>query len=165
MADASKKIILVGVDDSAESSYSLEWTLDHVLLPMKGSSETSFFKIILLHIKPPASQVVRLAGPGSGDMITRVESDINLMASSVGKMAAEICEKKSFKDFEVQMMEGDARELLCKAVDKHKAEMLVVGSHGYGAFKRAVLGSVSDYCAHHAHCSVLIVKKPKSTAQ
>jgi nucleotide-binding universal stress UspA family protein len=26
---------------------------------------------------------------------------------------------------------------------------------------RAVLGSVSDYCAHHAHCTVMIVKKPK----
>ena len=25
---------------------------------------------------------------------------------------------------------------------------------------RAVLGSVSDYCAHHAKCPVVIVKKP-----
>jgi hypothetical protein len=27
-------------------------------------------------------------------------------------------------------------------------------------FDRAVLGSVSDYCAHHAKCPVIIVKKP-----
>ncbi|KAE9607451.1 putative rossmann-like alpha/beta/alpha sandwich protein [Lupinus albus] len=26
---------------------------------------------------------------------------------------------------------------------------------------RAVIGSVSDHCAHHARCSVMIVKKPK----
>jgi hypothetical protein len=26
---------------------------------------------------------------------------------------------------------------------------------------RAVLGSVSDYCTHHAHCTVMIVKQPK----
>jgi hypothetical protein len=26
---------------------------------------------------------------------------------------------------------------------------------------RAVLGSVSDYCTHHAHCTVMIVKKQK----
>lgn len=26
---------------------------------------------------------------------------------------------------------------------------------------RAFLGSVSDYCAHHAKCPVLIVKPPK----
>jgi nucleotide-binding universal stress UspA family protein len=29
------------------------------------------------------------------------------------------------------------------------------------SFCRAFLGSVSDYCAHHAHCSVMIVKQPK----
>ncbi|GMJ14090.1 hypothetical protein like AT2G47710 [Hibiscus trionum] len=49
---------------------------------------------------------------------------------------------------------------LCK--NKHQATVLVVGSHGYGLVQRAVLGSVSDYCAHHAHCSVMIVKKLKT---
>ncbi|KAK8557426.1 hypothetical protein V6N13_013697 [Hibiscus sabdariffa] len=57
---------------------------------------------------------------------------------------------------------GDPRNVLCEAVEKHNASVLVVGSHGYGPMKRAVLGSVSDYCAHHAHCSVMIVKKPKT---
>nr|ATE50921.1 universal stress protein 15 [Salvia miltiorrhiza] len=60
-----------------------------------------------------------------------------------------------------EVAEGDARNALCDAVENHHASVLVVGSHGYGAIKRAVLGSVSDYCAHHAHCSVMIVKKPK----
>ncbi|XP_007199013.2 universal stress protein A-like protein [Prunus persica] len=65
-------------------------------------------------------------------------------------------------DVTVELVEGDARNVLCDAVDRHHASVLVVGSHGYGAIKRAVLGSVSDYCAHHAHCSVMIVKKPKT---
>ncbi|CAL9023934.1 unnamed protein product, partial [Prunus brigantina] len=56
---------------------------------------------------------------------------------------------------------GGARNVLCEAVERHKASMLVSGSHGYGAMKRAVLGSVSDYCAHHARCTVMIVKRPK----
>jgi nucleotide-binding universal stress UspA family protein len=30
------------------------------------------------------------------------------------------------------------------------------------AFFFFCLGSVSDYCAHHTHCSVMIVKRPKS---
>ncbi|KAL9667710.1 hypothetical protein QQ045_002074 [Rhodiola kirilowii] len=62
---------------------------------------------------------------------------------------------------DLQVMEGDPRNALCEAVDKHHAATLVIGNHGHGAIKRAVLGSVSDYCDHHAHCSVLIVKKPK----
>ncbi|ESR36981.1 hypothetical protein CICLE_v100301792mg, partial [Citrus x clementina] len=65
-------------------------------------------------------------------------------------------------DAVVEVVEGDARNILCDAVEKHHASILVVGSHGYGAIKRAVLGSVSDYCAHHAHCTVMIVKRPKT---
>jgi nucleotide-binding universal stress UspA family protein len=43
-------------------------------------------------------------------------------------------------------------------VDKLGADVLVMGSHGYGLFKRALLGSVSDYCVRNANCPVLIVK-------
>lgn len=34
------------------------------------------------------------------------------------------------------MLEGDPRNVLCDAVDKYRAAMLVVGSHGYGTLKR-----------------------------
>jgi len=36
----------------------------------------------------------------------------------------------------VEVVEGDPRNVLCEAVEKHHASMLVVGSHGYGAIKR-----------------------------
>jgi Universal stress protein family len=35
-----------------------------------------------------------------------------------------------------EIHEGDARNVLCEAVERHHADMLVVGSHGYGAIKR-----------------------------
>lgn len=38
--------------------------------------------------------------------------------------------------FLAEVVEGDARNVLCEAVDKHHASALVVGSHGYGAIKR-----------------------------
>nr|CAB3466128.1 unnamed protein product [Digitaria exilis] len=64
-------------------------------------------------------------------------------------------------DVGYENMEGDARSVICEAVDRHHAEILVIGCHGYSKWKRAVLGSVSDYCTHHAHCSVMVVKRPK----
>lgn len=33
---------------------------------------------------------------------------------------------------------GGARNVLCEAVERHKASMLVSGSHGYGAMKRYI---------------------------
>lgn len=39
-------------------------------------------------------------------------------------------------DVSIEVVEGDARNVMCEAVDRHHASILVVGSHGYGAFKR-----------------------------
>lgn len=38
-----------------------------------------------------------------------------------------------------------------------RAGLLVVGSHGYGPFKRAALGSVATQVSHHATCPVVVV--------
>ena len=38
------------------------------------------------------------------------------------------------------------------------ADLLVVGSRGHGAFAGMLLGSVSQHCASHAHCPVVIYR-------
>jgi nucleotide-binding universal stress UspA family protein len=55
-----------------------------------------------------------------------------------------------------RVIQGHAAEVLVDASEG--AELLVVGSRGYGGFKDALLGSVSTYCVHHAHGPVTVVR-------
>ncbi|XP_021906650.1 universal stress protein PHOS34-like [Carica papaya] len=158
MATQEKQVMIVAIDESEHSMYALEWTLDHFFSPL---APNPLFKLVIVHAKPLATSVVGLAGPGAADVFPYVDADLKMIAARVVEKAKEFCQTKSVSDVTIQVIEGDARNVLCDAVEKHHASVLVVGSHGYGAIKRAVLGSVSDYCAHHAHCTVMIVKKPK----
>jgi nucleotide-binding universal stress UspA family protein len=40
------------------------------------------------------------------------------------------------------------------------ADLLVVGNRGHGEFVGMVIGSVSEYCAAHAHCPTLVHRAP-----
>jgi len=52
--------------------------------------------------------------------------------------------------------EGSAARVLIDAVGE--ADLLVVGSRGHGGFTNLLLGSVSQQCAQHAPCPVVIVR-------
>jgi nucleotide-binding universal stress UspA family protein len=53
---------------------------------------------------------------------------------------------------------GHPAELLVNA--SADADLLVVGSHGHRTFTGMLLGSVSMHCVHHAHCPVVVVRRP-----
>ena len=53
-----------------------------------------------------------------------------------------------------------AREVVDHA-KRHKADLIVIGTHGHGAVARFLLGSVADRVVHEADCPVIVTKKPK----
>lgn len=57
---------------------------------------------------------------------------------------------------------GRARDVILHEAEQWKADLIVVGSHGYSGWQRFWLGSVSHSIAANAHCSVEIVRcKPQ----
>jgi nucleotide-binding universal stress UspA family protein len=58
------------------------------------------------------------------------------------------------------ILEGNPAEAILGEAERFGADLVVVGSHGYGPVKRRVLGSVSQAVALHAPCSVEIVRCP-----
>jgi nucleotide-binding universal stress UspA family protein len=64
---------------------------------------------------------------------------------------------------EAKALHGDPAECLADVADEERAEMIVVGSRGLGAFKAVFLGSVSNALIGVARCPVLVVP-PGATA-
>lgn len=59
---------------------------------------------------------------------------------------------------EHKLVEGSAGVSICLVAKQLAPDVVVVGSHGRGFFKRVVIGSVSEYVARHCVTPVLIVR-------
>jgi nucleotide-binding universal stress UspA family protein len=66
---------------------------------------------------------------------------------------------RGFKATITEMVaEGHVGHSIIEAAEQLKADLIVVGAKGHSAIHRMLLGSVSDYVASHAECSVLVVR-------
>ncbi|XP_010921510.1 universal stress protein A-like protein [Elaeis guineensis] len=165
MADVAaieERRIVVAVDESEESIYALQWCL-HNLIHSAGEGATARNTLILVYARPPPPVYSPLDGTGylfSDEVTASIDKYSKDLAVSVMERARNICKDYSNMKVEEKVCVGDARDVICEMAQKLGADLLVMGSHGYGFIKRAFLGSVSDYCARNAKCPVLIVKRP-----
>ncbi len=143
MADSeTEKTIVVGVDGSPSSVNALHWAADQAQLT--GAS----VHVVATWELPTSYGWVPTYPPGfdaAGDV-----------AKGVDKTVKEELGEKPPVALRTSVVEGDAAQVL---VDLSKgADLLVVGSRGHGAFAGMLLGSVSEYCAAHSHCPVVVVR-------
>ncbi|RDX89619.1 Universal stress protein A-like protein, partial [Mucuna pruriens] len=156
--DKKDRKIMVAVDESQESMYALSWCITNLM------SDANNNKLLLLYVRPP-SAFYSLDAAGyifSTDVIDAMEKYSMKLANSVMERAEAIFRNLNATSINMERVVGigDAKNVICSAVKKLEADTLVMGSHGYGFFKRTLLGSVSDHCAKHAKCPVVIVKHP-----
>ncbi|XP_031388535.1 universal stress protein A-like protein isoform X2 [Punica granatum] len=155
--------IVVAVDESEESMYALTWCLKNLV--SSNFNDTLF----LVYANNPPPVYTAVDGSGylfSSDIIATMERYGGEVAESVMEKAKKICRDLGGGDddqikVETRVERGDARDVICKMVERLNADILVMGSHGYGLIKRAFLGSVSNHCAQNVKSPVMIVKKPK----
>jgi len=53
---------------------------------------------------------------------------------------------------------GNPAEIIVAFANRQKADLIVLGCRGRGAFKSLLLGSVSNRVVHETHCSVLVMR-------
>ncbi len=57
------------------------------------------------------------------------------------------------------ILPGPPRSVILEEAERWNADLIVIGSHGYGAWQRFLLGSVSQAVVTHAKCSVEVVRR------
>ena len=95
-------------------------------------------------------------------------SEIETAAKDHASKALERCSvdlNEHLKDLniaiETELLFGSPDSRIIEIAERIDADLIVLGSHGYNAWERLLLGSVSNSVVHHAACSVLVVRSRK----
>jgi nucleotide-binding universal stress UspA family protein len=139
--------IVVGSDGSPAATAALEWAV----------AEARLRDARLLVVHAWAVPVLAYGTPyGVGPTAELIEAERKAAAAALDA-ALERVDVEGV-ELERRVVEGPAAQSLLEAAEN--ADLLVVGSRGHGGFAGLLLGSVSQQCAQHAPCPVVIVRAP-----
>jgi len=117
-------------------------------------------EVRVLHVvEPPTLLVAREMGGYDQALDAMWEAERKEAEALVTKIAGRLRPKCLKVTPTVQ--QGDPKSKIIEAASKWRADLIVVGSHGRKGLEHFLLGSVSEAVAHHAPCSVEIVRIPK----
>lgn len=81
----------------------------------------------------------------------------NVIDGALQKLKAKLNKSISL---DAALLPGPPRTVILDEAESWGADLIVVGSHGYRAWERFLLGSVSQAVVSHAKCSVEVVRCP-----
>ena len=134
--------VATAFDGSPESSQALEWAAN-----IAQSPETRL-RVVSVHA-PIAFPHVSAGGAFAGESVSRALREL------VQQHAAAIAAHGDRADG--MLRDGDPATVLVDA--SREADILVLGSRGYGPLRAVLLGSVSQAVIRHATCPVVVVPR------
>jgi nucleotide-binding universal stress UspA family protein len=142
-------LIVVGVDRSAGAQAALRFALDEARL-----RQARVRVVYAWQFRPYG----RRAGFEGVPLVLGADIDglHRAAAAELDAIVAEAAPSAGGFGIEKRVEQGDPATVL---IDQSRdADLLVVGSRGHGGFASLLLGSVSQVCAQHAACPVVIVR-------
>jgi nucleotide-binding universal stress UspA family protein len=108
-------------------------------------------EIVLLHVTTPLTHELVAVDIGG-----TVLSDIDADRRADGKTQLETFLKDELSHFRVTRVicEGDPAHRITEYAHKHQVDLIAMPTHGYGLFRRFLLGSVTSKVLHDADCPV-----------
>lgn len=142
-------MIVVGVDNSAGAKKALRFAVEEARL-----RDTKLRAVHSWHYGNIGGSGLQAdpvpVGAGLGDARDAAEAALDATLREV------IGDTPGGVRIERRVVEGRPAQVLID--ESRQSELLVVGSRGLGGFRGLLLGSVSQQCAQHAACPVVVVR-------
>ena len=116
--------------------------------------EAPLVVVSVVHATLPA---VGYAGYGYSNIVVELTEAEHHRVTALLASVAEAAEAEGVHCSTVAV-DGFAVEEICRKASEYDAQMIVVGSHGWGAARRLLSGSVSTGLVHSAPCPVLVIR-------
>lgn len=143
--------ILIPVDGSNNSGRAVDFCL-------KMLENQKAEKVVLLHAVSYPAQL----DPYSGKMrstLLKIKEQIREHGEKILADASnKIIENNVAVLVETKLVWGDPKYEIVAEVEEGEYSLLVIGSRGLSGIKSFILGSVGNYVAQHARCTVILVK-------
>jgi nucleotide-binding universal stress UspA family protein len=148
--DMRKKSVIVGVDGSEGSCVAVDEAL-------RLAGDLDALVTFVFVRKPPPALL------GNPYYERALKNDIARAGLAIGQ-AVEVATRAGI-EADSEILEGDAADELVSFADNRDADLIVVGSRGFGPLAGAVLGSVSRSVSQHANRPVVVAKQTQARAQ
>jgi len=115
-------------------------------------------------IKPAPKLLVNLENAPAEvvSSLTNAAAETQRVAFQLGdyivKLAKDDASKAGVEDIVTEVLVGNPAEEILGFARSRKADLIVIGSRGFGKLKSLLLGSTSHKVTQHAECSCLTVK-------
>jgi len=142
-------LIVVGVDHSEAAKAALRFALEEAKL------REATLRVV------HAWQYGYIGAAGPEGAYPAVGGDIKELRDAAETALEETLQESTadMETMEVERRVVQGRAAAALVDESRDADLLVVGSRGHGGFAGLLLGSVSQQCAHHAACPVVIVHR------
>lgn len=113
-------------------------------------------EVRVLHVLQPAAPLA----PPPPQMAADYTPELDALKEPAQELVNGVAKELSSSGFKVSTAVdvGDTREIIIDSAAEWKADLIVVGCHQHMGIRRFLLGSVAEFVARHAKCSVEIVR-------
>ncbi len=143
------KRILVGLDGSPHERHVLETA---VKLAQKLEGKLILFRAVSLPIDLPPGALAMPPDDLATLLTDGAKQHLQKLATEIAPALPGIIER-------VQVELGVPWRAVCDVARDDKADLVIIGSHGYGGIDR-LIGTTAAKIVNHAQCSVLIARTP-----